>query len=222
VPLDPRAVEWLEQTVDIGDVVYDVNAGVGSYVLVAARQRGAVVVAFEPGYEVYAALCENILLNGCQATVIPVPLALADEDGLADMKYEREFPGHERYSIRPTDWRVRPDQGVRPYVQPVCATRLDTAIERYTLPAPNHLRLSRYASALDVLRGAPRTLDSAELRTIWARVAPADEEPMSALLARHGLHAAVRHERGRSVQLVFDRRARAPLANAGAAKGMQA
>jgi len=207
IPLDPRAVDWLEASVGIGDVVYEVQAGLGAYALLAARQRGAVVVAFEAGYQAFASLCDNVLLNGSQASIIPVPLALAEGSGCADLKYERDYPGGERYSVRLTPWRLRPDAGVRPYVQPACVSTLDATIEHYRLPAPTHLRLARQADALAVLKGAARTLEGGTLRSIWARVAPDQEEEVTAVVAKCGLRQTTRTTRASSVQVVFERAA---------------
>jgi len=81
IRLDRATVRWIERSVSAGEVVYDVNAAFGPYVLVAARQRGAVVVAFEPRHRLQAALCDNVLLNACEQSVIAVPLALGRGDG---------------------------------------------------------------------------------------------------------------------------------------------
>ncbi|OFW04156.1 MAG: hypothetical protein A3I61_09210 [Acidobacteria bacterium RIFCSPLOWO2_02_FULL_68_18] len=205
VRVDHATVEWLEQWVRIGDVVYDVNAGFGAYVLVAARQRGAIVVAFEPGYEVYAALCRNVMLNGCQGSVIPVPLLLAAEDGLAETKYERRYPGGERYGVRPTPWRAKSADAVQPHVHSICTTRLDTAVERYGLPAPHHVRVSPFLPAADVLRGAARTLRRSTLRSLWLHVPTPKEETLVSALDAAGFQVATRRVRRSSVQLAFRR-----------------
>lgn len=205
VRVDHATVKWLEGWVRIGDVIYDVNAGFGAYVLLAARQRGAVVVAFEPGYEVYSALCRNVTLNNCQGSVIPVPVALAADEGLAEIKYEREYPSGERYGLRRAPWRVRPADSVQPNVHAVCTTRLDTTIERYGLPAPNHLRLSLAVRAANVLEGAARALACPTLRTLWTHVATPEEEPLVRAIQAAGFHVAPRRPRRRSVQLAFSR-----------------
>ncbi|MBI4486245.1 MAG: FkbM family methyltransferase, partial [Acidobacteria bacterium] len=205
VRIDHATVKWLEEWVRIGDVVYDVNAGFGAYALVAARQRGAVVVAFEPGYEVYAALCRNLTLNHCQGSVIPVPIALAGDEGLAEIKYEREYPGGERYGLRRTAFRVRSAEAVQPNIHPTLTTRLDTAIERYGLPAPNHVRVSPSVNAADVLEGAARTLACPTVRSLWLHVATAAEERLVRTLDSTGFRLATRRERRRSVQLAFSR-----------------
>jgi FkbM family methyltransferase len=205
IRLDRATVKWLERWVKIGDVVYDVGAGFGPYVLIAARQRGAVVVAFEPGFKAYSALCDNVLLNGCQGSVIPVPLALASRDAIANIKYDRRHPGEGRHSVQWTRWRMRPADSVQANVHSVCATRLDTAVEQYGLPPANHLRLSASVSAVDVLQGARSTLANESLRSIWLDVTPNEEEAIVNGLGAFGLRVAKRRVRRNAVQIVFSR-----------------
>ena len=205
VRLDRTVVKWLHRWVKIGDVVYDVNAGFGPYVLIAARRRGATVVAFEPGYKAFAALCDNVLLNACQGSVIPVPLALAGRDALANIKYGRHDAGTGLHSLEWARWRVRPADGVRPHVHAVCATRLDSAVEQYALPLPMHVRLSSTVAAVDVLHGALRTLAHPSLRTIWLQSRPEQEPAVVDRLAALGLRVASRRVRRHSVQMVFSR-----------------
>src|SRR6185503_2299665 len=69
---DERSRRWLEQHVGFGDVIYEVGAGTGDFVVTAVKRRGATVVAFEPGYAAYATLCENVLERGCDAWVVPI------------------------------------------------------------------------------------------------------------------------------------------------------
>ncbi len=168
VPLDRDTLLWLEQEVAAGDVVYDIGAGLGEYVLVAAKRRGAIVVAFEAAYTAYAELCENVLLNGCEATVVPVALTLAARDGLAEIKYEYGQPGEPGYTVREDiDWRVKHRGKSKPYLQPACLVRLDTAVELYRLPSPSHIRISPSLSVASVLAGASATLAMPSLRTTF-------------------------------------------------------
>ena len=76
---EPWTVAWIEESMSGGGVLYDVGANVGTFSLVAAKvcARRGTVVAFEPGFASYAHLCGNIVLNRCEAIIIPVPLALA-------------------------------------------------------------------------------------------------------------------------------------------------
>jgi hypothetical protein len=181
IRLDRATVRWLERCVSTGNVVYDVHAGFGPYVLVAARQRGAVVVAFEPHHRLHAELCDNVRLNGCHTSVIAVPLALGSRDGLTTID---GLPS-------------------------LCASRLETAVQRYGLPRAHHLRLSPRLAVLDLLEGAAATLSDPALQTVWLEV-PTDRETVVAeRLTGVGLQVENRRLRRRTVQMLFRRAASA-------------
>ena len=166
--LDPVVGEWLRGHVKVGDVVYDVGAGVGDCAVLAARSRGAVVVAFEAGFGDYDRLCENVLLNGCDGNVLCLPLAVADQEGLAELKYTRLRAGHKGH-VRPGGrWKQKrhASSGDVAYRQPVVATTLDAALTRYGLPRPNHLRIAATVPAAVVAAGASVILRDPGLTTI--------------------------------------------------------
>jgi FkbM family methyltransferase len=165
--LDKRTLEWMRRCVQIGDVVYDVDAGLGVYSVIAARYHGAVVVAFEPGFAAHKALCDNVLMNGCDGSVLALPVALADWDGLGELTYPHGKAGQSRHTIGRAPWRARRAAGDEGKVrQAVCAMTLDEAVRRYELPAPSHLRLGPNASVLAVTAGAARVLELDSLKTI--------------------------------------------------------
>jgi FkbM family methyltransferase len=202
---DARSSCWLEQYVDFGDVIYEVGADRGDFVVAAVKRRGATVVAFEPGYAAYAELCERVQRNGCQAWVVPVPLALAARDGLAEIRYPAGSPGHPGYTIRDDiTWRVKHRGANLPYFQPACLTRLDTAVERYRMPAPHHLRLSSGVLPLAVLQGASSTLEGASLKSICLYVV-ADETQVVDALSALGWKVQARDETAADVQLILVR-----------------
>ncbi|MQA66790.1 MAG: FkbM family methyltransferase [Alphaproteobacteria bacterium] len=150
---EPWTVAWIERYIDPGDVLFDVGANVGTFSLIAAKHRQAVVVAFEPGYANYARLCENIQLNGCHGAVVPVPLALAEATGLTGFKYRSTHPGQSRHLLKDVPWRFGRAPRER-YEQPICAIRLDQAVAQFTLPRPNHLKIDVDGGEARVLAGA--------------------------------------------------------------------
>ena len=165
--LDDAVLRWAQEVIGIGDVLYDIGAGVGLLTVLAARHRGAIVVAFEPGYASFARLCDNVRLNGCQDTVIPLPLALSDKEGLKELRYDEGEAGQDRHRLGARDWRVKPIHSDRMYVQPVCVSPLDAVVARHRLPAAHHLRLSGGPEVLGVLLGAHETLASPNVKSVF-------------------------------------------------------
>jgi FkbM family methyltransferase len=179
---EPWTVEWLETMVGAREVLYDIGANVGAFSLIAAL-RGARVVAFEPGAATYAKLCDNIVLNGCEASIVPVPLALADTTSLVGFKYRSMESGQSRHSMSSASWQ--PWTPTRPgrYVQPMCAMTLDEARDMFELPTPQHLKLDVDGAEHRVLVGATRTIADRALRSVLVEVASELWAPVNDLLS---------------------------------------
>lgn len=187
--VDKTVRTWLCDQVGIGEMVYDVGAGVGIYAVLAANDRGAPVIAFEPGYGAFNDLCGNVLLNGCDGRVTALPLALADFEGLGALKYPAGLPGRTRHAVRAERWKERRAAGDdRALVQSVCVTTLDGVIDRYALPPPRHLRIGDPASVLAVLKGAGRALAAATLSSVFVTVHDTEREAVAECLRAAGLH----------------------------------
>jgi FkbM family methyltransferase len=165
--LEKSTVDWLRQHVGIGDVIYDIDAGIGLYAMLGAKYHGAIVIAFEPGYGVFAELCENVRLNGCDGSVTALPLALADFEGLAELKYPTGLAGRQSHSLRAAGWRVKKAAADdRNFKQPVCAMPLDHVVQRFGLPAPSHVRASNPESTVCALAGAQDLLARDSLKSL--------------------------------------------------------
>ena len=190
--IDKVLLGWLKQHVRGGDVLYDTTAGTGLYTVLAVKQRGAIVVAFEPGFTAFKLLCDNIRRNGCDGSVVSVPLALGDSDGPGELKFPQDQPGEERHALRPMAWRrSRGGREGRSDRQTVCVTSLDIAQHRYQWPRPNHLRLADPASVALVLGGARELLASESLRSIFLTAWADDVSGLLATLEDAGWPDAV-------------------------------
>ena len=172
--LPPALDAWLASDVSPGDVLYDIGAGVGACSLVAALQRGAVVVAFEPGFAAFHELCDNVILNGCTGTVIPLPVALAARAGLRALTYPHAA-GNDHHALRAREWRPGREAPGERYSQPVCAETLDDVVRRHRLPPPHVVRLAVRSGVDDVLRGASAVLDTHRPRSIVVMLKDADQ-----------------------------------------------
>ena len=182
--LDKGTLQWLWRDIAIGDVVYDIDCGVGAYAMLAAKYHGAVVIAFEPGYAAFKALCDNLHLNGCDGSVMPLSLALGDFDGMGELKYPSGLGGWRGHAIKAAAWKVKRSSGGEGTIrQPAYVMPLDRAVARYNLPAPQHLHLHNAQSVERVLAGATTILGSDRLKTIVFTLTADDVENLAARLA---------------------------------------
>jgi len=178
---EPWTVAWLERTLRSGDVLWDVGANVGAYSLIAASlgREGAKVVAVEPAYATYAALCDNVLMNGLENAVIPVPVLLSDRNALQALGTQKTEPGAAEHEVG--------GEGIA-----VLAYRLDDLVAQYGIPAPMVMKLDVDGGEAAVLAGAPQTLTRPELRSVLVEVERAGGDAVVEVLERAGLGLAER------------------------------
>lgn len=194
---EPWTVVWLEQSMRDGGVLYDIGANTGAFSLLAARIAGprGTVVSVEPGYASYARLCDNVVLNGVQDRVFPVPFALGEAIGVATFTYNTLQPGQSRHRFDQDQWARRSPSQQRRYSQPMLTMTLDGLIEQFAMPRPRHIKLDVDGAELAVLRGAEKTLASPELSSVLVEIDDAMSEAVVGVLAGHGFVLDSRHKR---------------------------
>ena len=178
---EPWTVAWLERTLRPGDVLWDVGANVGAYSLIAASldREAAKVVAVEPAYATYAALCDNVLLNGFEGVVMPLPVLLGDRPMLEALGMRNTEPGASEHEVG--------GEGL-----PVLAFRLDDLVAQFGLPAPTVMKIDVDGGEVSVLAGAAETLAQRELRSVLVEVDRSGGDAVVELLTRAGLGLAER------------------------------
>jgi FkbM family methyltransferase len=189
---EPWTVRWIEQWLRPGEVMWDVGANVGAYSLIAAKVTGgrAQVIALEPGFSTYAALCENVVLNGEIQCVKPLPLALAAGSSIETLCLQDLQAGAALHAFGT-------DEVENGFPQPVIAYTADSAIRDLGLPAPHHVKLDVDGPELDVIEGARQTLASAGVRSLLVELDAALEEQIGAVLAEIGYVRRHRWQRER-------------------------
>lgn len=162
VAKEPWTVDWIERNLRAGDVLYDIGANVGVYALIAAAfEPEAHVLAFEPGYATFASLCENVQLNGQDARVTPLPVALGERTRLGSLALRDTVAGAAIHALDGLG-------GV--YDQPVLVASLDDLVEQFSLPAPTLVKLDVDGGEGAVLAGARGLLRRRELRSVIVEV----------------------------------------------------
>lgn len=178
---EPWTVDWLERTLRDGDVLYDIGANVGGYSLIAASlgREGARVVAVEPSYANYAALCDNVVMNRFENMVVPLPVLLGETTGLVGMGYRDIEAGAAEHEVG--------DGGL-----PTLSFRLDDLVAQLDLRAPTLLKIDVDGAEAAVLAGARATLARPELRSVLVEVERSGGDVVAATLAGAGLQLAER------------------------------
>jgi FkbM family methyltransferase len=191
---EPWTIEWLRTYIQRDEVLYDIGANVGVFSLIAALDVRARVLAFEPGFANYARLCENIHLNGCAKTITPLPWLLADRAGVFPFEYRSLSPGQSRHVMLDSAASPEADAGLV-YVQPMTGVSLDVAIDLFSFPIPNHIKLDVDGAEALVLEGAERTLGRPELRSVLVEANADTGRDVTSRLESAGLRLAKTHIR---------------------------
>jgi FkbM family methyltransferase len=157
VAKEPFTVDWLE-TIEPGDVFYDIGANVGPYSLIAAKATGgrAEVFSFEPSPASFAALARNVEINECRGCVTPLPLALWSETALVPVSWRSGDAGRARHRLDTETESAAMVVGVR----------LDDFVEKLGGPVPTHAKVDvdGYEAELD-RKESPR---NQEIRNLLA------------------------------------------------------
>lgn len=180
VAKEPWTAAWLESRVGTNDVVWDIGANIGAYALIAAALGAARVVALEPAAANFAALCANVELNGRSEIVLPLPLVLSEQTGLATLASGEDAAG--------ATHRIGAGG------QQVVGFGLDELLERFALPHPTLLKLDVDGAEAAVLRGAAATLADPRLRSVLIEVEDASGDEIIDLAKTAGLGVRERYD----------------------------
>jgi FkbM family methyltransferase len=174
---EPETVLWIEENIKNGDVFYDIGANVGSYSLIAsAVTKGKCkIYAFEPSFNTFAKLNENIFLNNYEESIIPFLVALDNKTELKNFLFSSLLSGDARHSITDTLYQ-KTDGGINKKQQNVLCYRLDEFIDVFGLMSPNHIKIDVDGSELNVLYGADKTFNNISLKTVLIEIDEHDDE----------------------------------------------
>lgn len=194
VEKEPFTVEWIERSIEPGDVFYDIGANVGAYSLIAAKAtgNGARIFAFEPLASSFHDLSRNVLLNDCAESVVCLPLALWSDDGPLFFTPSLAVAGAAQHRISSLSASEEPGTVT------ILGVRLDDLVERFGLPVPTHAKIDTDGCELDVLLGAERTLARPEWRSILVELDRGETDrsrEIKQLLGSSGFDTGRRHER---------------------------
>ncbi len=195
---EPETVAWIEQESTKGGVFYDVGANIGAYSFIAATQ-GLAVVAFEPAPQNFAALHENISLNGLDEKITAVPMVLGTEGGVHSFSFAD-------YTRGATEGFFS-TQHERAVKKSLLVETLDGIIRTYHLPPPSLMKIDVDGGEHEVLAGARETLAFPGLRSILIEVEEENREQVDVVLTAAGFTLSSFHGRRRAemANLIYTR-----------------
>lgn len=200
---EPMTVRWIRSELRPGDVLYDVGANVGPYSLVAAKAGAgqATVYAFEPSFLNFHQLCRNVILNGCQTCVVPLPIPLCERTCLDLFHYQNLQAGGALHAFsRAVDYKA---ESFEPRATlGSLGISLDDFVRIPGVIPPTLMKIDVDGLEAGVLRGGREVLRDERLRSVVIEVNEELEEDTAEILAllhdaglapveKHRLHRAL-------------------------------
>lgn len=143
---EPEIQEALLTLIKPGDVVYDIGAHLGYYVLLAGKVLNGTgaIVAYEPEASSFTLLERNIALNNLSDVATARPVGLGATSGRASVVHK----GHSGEA------RLQEGEG------DIVVTTLDEDIAANGLPAPTFILIDTEGMEADIFRGGWKTLEA--------------------------------------------------------------
>ena len=179
---EPETVEWIETFFQEGDILFDIGANVGVYSLVTAKfwKDRVITYAFEPSFLNFKQLCQNLVINNCNKSIVPLQIALSDRTSIETLNYQNLTAGGALHALgEAVDYQGNIFQPV--FQQPVLSYAIDDAIAQLFLPVPNHLKIDVDGVEFLILKGAEETLKHPQIKSILIEVEKDNENSKNVL-----------------------------------------
>ena len=161
---EPETIEWIDSMED-GDVLFDIGANVGVYTLYAAINRKVKVCAFEPLAANYFLINRNIEENNLSDNATAYCLALNDKDMISSMHIQNTGFGSAVQSFdEPVDHNGNRIEAK--FLQGMVGMSLDSFIEKFSPDFPTHIKIDVDGIEDKIIKGAPKTLMDPRLKSV--------------------------------------------------------
>lgn len=183
---EPETIEWIDSMQD-GDVLFDIGANVGAYTLYAAINRKVKVRAFEPLAANYFLINRNIEENGLSGHATAFCLAFNDQDLLSTLHIRNTGFGSAMSSFGvPVDHNGETFSAA--FEQGMVGMRLDSFIEYFSSDFPTHIKIDVDGIEDKIVAGAHKTLSDPRLKSVSIELDDARPDYTGAVIAQieHG------------------------------------
>lgn len=149
---EPETLEWADNFLKSGDVVWDIGANIGMYAMYMALTPNVKVIAFEPSALNYGLLIEHLALNKMDKTVSPLCVALGNKTEIMSLNMSSFEIGHAGNTIGESRNQFRDFETV--FSQTVPAITAEDFCKIFNQPAPDHIKLDVDGIEPYIIQGA--------------------------------------------------------------------
>jgi len=162
---EPETLDWIDENLRVGDVLFDIGANIGLYSLYAARAcAGAIVYAFEPESQNFARLCRNVVLNQV-SNLLPCNFPLADCSKFDVFHVHTLEAGDSLHSFgKASEFRAAGERAA--LRQGALSTSLDALVHQHGVPQPALIKLDVDGIEGPILSGASQILAAPSFRSL--------------------------------------------------------
>ena len=165
---EPRTLEWID-TFNSDDVLYDIGANIGVYTIYAGVNKKAEnILAFEPDSLNYAILNKNVFINGLYDRVACYNIAFSDSSRLDYLYLSVLDPGSSCHNFGYPNEYVKKLKGT--LKQGSISYTLDTFIDEFDPPFPNHIKIDVDGLEKEIIVGALKTLQEKRLKSVLVEI----------------------------------------------------
>lgn len=185
-------IAWLD-TIQPGEVVYDIGANIGLYAILAAKKSGTgKVYAFEPHAVNAGKLLRNVALNGVQRQVRLITDALHEEECYAMFCYQHLDAGSPGSQFGHTKLE-RGGHFPPEALEIKHGTSLDRLIKQGVIVPPTRIKLDVDGNEGLVLKGMRHLLLDTTVQSVQVEIHPASRDEIDRLLSIADFEAGAPH-----------------------------
>jgi FkbM family methyltransferase len=175
---EPETLDWID-SLEPGSIFWDIGANVGLYSVYAAK-KGCRVYAFEPSVFNLEVLARNINLNNLAAQIAIIPAALNDKTGLGTLNMTSTEIGG-ALSTFDKSYGFDGKELKTIFMYTTFALTIDDAVQKFGIPAPEHIKLDVDGIEHLILAGGTNSLS--KVKTVLIEISQEFKEQKAIVTA---------------------------------------
>lgn len=166
---EPDTINWIDEYINDGDVLYDIGANIGVYSLYAAKYKNAITYSFEPESANYYYLNKNIYHNNLSNKIKAYNIALNDSNLLSVLNLSQFRPGAGNHNFN-KELDPNHKKFNSAFKQGMIGLSVDDFIYEWGGETPNHIKIDVDGNEHIVINGMTNILKDMKLKTIAIEV----------------------------------------------------